>query len=249
MTASARSQTPPTPDTAVILAAGRGARLSPLTDKIPKCLLPIGRSTLIQLQVKHLRRAGIRRIVIVTGYHEEKVRKACGTAPIYILNRRYKSTNSLYSLWRARAHVRRGCLVLNSDVVFHPTLLRFLLESPHPDALLIDLRDTLGEEEMKAVVRDGWVRHLSKDIAPADAHGENLGLIKLSPEGGRRLMGVAHDAFSRGEYNLWVPQGIDRMLGSHPFRAIPTQGLPWTEIDYLHDLHHARKTIYPLCRS
>lgn len=236
------------PTTAIILAAGKGGRLAPLTNEIPKCLLQIGKTTIIQFQIKKLEQVGINNIVIVTGYHEEKVRRTCGADFTYIYNKNFATTNSLYSLHLAREYAGKGCLVLNSDVIFHFDLIKKLLDSDFPDAIIVDFRENLGEEEMKVIASGSHLHKISKDISPPQAQGENLGIVKLSSKGAGLLMKIAEREFKNGNKNLWVPQGIDRMLPRYPFYVVPTNNLPWIEIDYVHDLERARKDIYPLCK-
>jgi len=234
---------------AVILAAGRGARLAPLTNDIPKCLLPIGRTTIIEFQIRQLRTIGFTDITIVTGYHQEKVVRACGKKNIhYIHNKDYAVTNSLYSLYMAREAIKEGGYVFNSDVVFHLDILKDLVSSPYENAIVGDFRKNLGEEEMKIVARGHRLSKISKDIAPDRAHGENLGLVKLSPAGAKALIHAAEKEIQKSSLNLWVPQGIALILPRIPFYVIPTHSRPWIEIDYIHDLEKAKKEIYPLCR-
>lgn len=234
--------------TAIILAAGRGARLAPLTNDIPKCLLKIGTTTIIQFQIKMLRKFEIDEIVIVTGYKEEKVREICGSKLLYIFNDNYATTNSLYSFYLAREHTVNGCIVLNSDVIFHEHLFANFLNSPYNDAIIVDYREGLGEEEMKVIVSQNKLQKISKDIAPWEAQGENVGIVKLSSKGAEKLIKAAEIEIKKGNKNLWLPQGIDKIIASHPFYATSTNNLPWIEIDYFHDLERAKKEIYPLCR-
>ncbi|MBN1868493.1 phosphocholine cytidylyltransferase family protein [Candidatus Sumerlaeota bacterium] len=233
---------------AVILAAGQGKRLLPLTDNRPKCLLPLGESTFIEFQLDSLRRAGVGEVAIVTGYCADQVRGHCGSSCTYFQNNEFDSTNSLYSFMLAAEFAREGCLVLNSDVVFHPEILRRLLDAPTGNTLLVDFAATLAEEEMK-VVCDGQSRitAISKSIPAAEADGENLGMIRMDATGAQAVLGAAHEAARAGERRLWAPQGVARVLDTVPFYALGIEGLPWTEVDFPDDLTHAQEDVYPLC--
>ena len=163
---------------ALILAAGQGRRLLPLTEDRPKCLLALGERNFIEFQIDALRRAGVSDIGIVTGFYSEDVRKACGPERRYFHNADFETTNSLYSFMQAGDYVNQGCLLFNSDVVFHPALLDLLLNDPLPNVLLADFDAKLGEEEMKIVCDEKRrVIEISKDIAPWEAQAENLGLL------------------------------------------------------------------------
>src|SRR3954471_23494577 len=145
----------------IILAAGRGSRLNGTAGDKPKCLVRAGGMTLLERQVRALRRAGIDDIVVVVGCQADRVRQSCGAGVQYVENSRFAETNSLFSLWTARALLYEGFVVLNCDVLFHPVLLEELLATDHDAALLIDYRaegqSPYGDEEMKVKVRDGRV--------------------------------------------------------------------------------------------
>jgi len=240
------SSPPERPGRAIILIAGGGGRLRPLTDHQPKGLLEVGGRALVEHQIACLRWAGIEAIALVTGHGAAHVRARCGDAVSYIHNERFRETNSLYSAALAADFGRGGCLILNSDVLFHPALLERLLAAPWPDAILVDRASRLGEEEMKVVTApDGRVRRISKAIDPAQAHGENLGIVRLGPTGAGLYFDLAVEAAERGEWNHWVPYAIDRLCSTHPFHAVATDGLPWIEIDYPADLAAAREEVYP----
>jgi L-glutamine-phosphate cytidylyltransferase len=122
---------------AIILAAGNGSRLRPLTNDRPKCLLDVDGRPLIDHQREALRRYGVTDILVVVGYHGDRIRQHLGGTARYIENVRFGLTNSLYSLWLARDELRTGALVLNSDVLAPPRLFERLLRSPAPDAVLV----------------------------------------------------------------------------------------------------------------
>src|SRR5688500_5275155 len=161
----------------VILAAGKGSRLNGTAGDKPKCLVKAGHLTLIERQIQTLDRAGIDDVVVVTGCQAPLVREVCGPDVTYVENTRFSETNSLYSLWTARALLYEGFVVLNCDVLFHPALLDGLLVAHMDAALLIDYREPgdapLGDEEMKVHVRGGRVVDFSKTLGPAEADGEN----------------------------------------------------------------------------
>src|SRR3954471_12220716 len=122
------------PMRAVILAAGRGGRLTGVTGLHPKCLARLGAWTLLERQIHALRDSGIRHITVVTGYEAEAVRQLVGNGVDFVHNERYASTNSLASLWLVRSMLADGFIVLNCDVLFHRQLLVDLLTARYEDA-------------------------------------------------------------------------------------------------------------------
>jgi L-glutamine-phosphate cytidylyltransferase len=118
--------------TALLLAAGLGSRLAPLTDTMPKCLVEVSGVPIIERLVRALDAHGIERLVIVTGYRAEMIRdylgeSFAGIAVEYIESPLFATTNTLYSLWLARQAIDEPFLLVESDVVFDEPLLAPLL--------------------------------------------------------------------------------------------------------------------------
>src|SRR5690348_14782141 len=111
---------------AIILAAGKGLRLNGSSGGRPKCLIEIGGASLIERQIWSMRNIGISDVTVVVGFQADSVRDVCGGSVRYVFNDIFDRTNSLYSLWLAREAMAGGVVVLNSDVLFHPQLLRDL---------------------------------------------------------------------------------------------------------------------------
>jgi L-glutamine-phosphate cytidylyltransferase len=237
----------------VILAAGKGSRLNGNSPESPKCLTQLGDETLIERQIRLLRGAGIDDLVIVVGCQADRVRRACGHGITYVENVRYAQTNSLYSLWMARPLLFQGFVVLNCDVLFHPALLTDLLSSRHENALLLGYREAseppYGDEEMKVKVRDGRVVDMSKEMDPAEADGENLGVVKFGARGAAALVEIMDGLVSQGRLRDWAPRAFAAFAQQHPLHAIGTRGLPWIEIDFPDDYRRAVREVLPLIET
>jgi choline kinase len=233
----------------VILAAGRGSRLNGTAGDKPKCLVRAGGMTLLERQVLALRAAGVDDIVVVVGCQADRVRQSCGSAVRYVENSRFAETNSLFSLWTARALLYEGFVVLNCDVLFHPALLDELLSTHHDAALLIDYRREgqapYGDEEMKVKVRDGFVVEMSKTMDPTEADGENLGIVKFGPQSAPALVGILDRIVAEGRVKDWAPKAFSEFAQTHPLHAIGTDGRPWIEIDFPEDFQRALRDVLP----
>jgi len=230
---------------AIILAAGESKRMISLTANLPKCLLKIGEKPIIQYQIASLHHYGLDEIVMVTGFCEDKVKAACGDRIRYITNHRFAETNSIYSLWLAKEEAYEGFVVLNSDVLFHPLILGKLLESHYPDALTMSKQEDMGEEEMKVKVNSDRVIDISKEIAPHQADGENVGMVKFSPYGAKILFEKMDELISQGIVNKWVPFAFQQIASYHHLYAVDIGNLPWIEIDFVEDYERAKEVIYP----
>jgi choline kinase len=233
----------------IILAAGKGSRLNGTAGDLPKCLLRIGGTTLVERQIETLRSVGINDIAVVVGWQEDLVRRICGCDVGYVENTRFAQTNSLYSLWLARPLLTEGFVVMNCDVLFHPRLLEDLVTSPHADALLIAYQEDdaapLGEEEMKVKVRRGRVVDISKTLPPEEADGENLGVVKFGASGAGLLASFLNAHIAAGGLRDWAPSAFADFARVRPLHAIGTRGYPWTEIDFPEDYQHAVDDILP----
>lgn len=233
----------------VILAAGKGSRLNGTAGDKPKCLVEAGGITLLERQIQTLEQAGIDDIVVVVGCQADRVRAACGSRATYVENRRFSETNSLYSLWTARALLYQGFVVLNCDVLFHPRLLDDLLATHKDAALLIDYRrpgdPALGDEEMKVKVRSGLVVDMSKTMPPADADGENVGIVKFGPKGAPHLVSILDRLVAEGGLRDWAPKAFREFAQDRPLHAVSTGDRPWIEIDFPEDYQRAVREILP----
>jgi L-glutamine-phosphate cytidylyltransferase len=233
----------------IILAAGKGSRLNGTAGEAPKCLVTAGGQTLVERQIRALRAAGIDDITVVVGCQADRVRRACGNGVTYVENARYAVTNSMYSLWMARPLLYEGFVVLNCDVLFHPALLSDLLTARHQNALLLAYREAdqppFGDEEMKVKVRCGRVVDMSKTMDPAEADGENLGIVKFGPEGAAVLVAIMDRLVAAGGLRDWAPRAFAAFARTHPLHAIGTRGYPWIEIDFPEDYQRALRDVLP----
>lgn len=230
---------------AIILAAGQGSRLRPLTDDRPKCLLEVGGRTLIARQIEALGRAGITDVVAVLGYRGDQVRRLAGPNVRYIENAEYTHTNSLFSLWLAREELASGAMIVNSDVLALPRLFARLIDAAEPDAVLVDPGEHFEAEDMKVTIADGRVVDFGKDLPTDRSHAHNVGVAKFDPEGAKRLVACLERLVVSGHANAWTTVAYREFARERPLAAILTEGMPWIEIDFAEDLTRARSETEP----
>jgi len=233
----------------IVLAAGRGSRLNGTAANRPKCLVEVGGQTLVERQIHALANAGIEDVAVVIGCDAEAVRARCGDRVTYVENPQFAQTNSLYSLWMARALLYEGFVVLNCDVIFPAVLLDGLLASSHDAALLVAHHDAsqppFGDEEMKVRIRAGRVVEMSKTMRPADADAENLGVVKFGPKSAPRLIEIMDGIVAAGGRRDWAPKAFGAFAAESPLYAIGTRGYPWIEIDFPEDYQRAVREVLP----
>lgn len=232
---------------AIILAAGQGRRLLPYTKDRPKCLLEVGGKSILEHQVEALHAQGIDRITVVTGYLGHRVQDVLGSRAQYVENTQYITTSSMYSLWLARAAATAGCIILNSDVLFHVNILQALLASPQPDALAVDFDAVMAEEETKVRVAGERVQALSKSLPAGD--GENVGMLKFSAAGSHALFREIENLLAQNHHLAMVPFAVNALVADFFVAAVPVHGWPWMEIDFPEDYQRACEVIYPAIRD
>ena len=235
---------------AVILSAGFGSRIRPLTDNNPKTLLSVGGITILERMLTSIQSCGIDEIVVVVGYQHERIETfVCNKFPElnvrFVVNNRYGETNTGYSLMLAEEFMAGSSFVkFDGDVVFDEEVLRRLLASTEENCLCIDRNIQLESEEVK-VVLDSDIRiiRVGKDIAPSDAIGESIGIEKISGYIGTLLFAELR-AMMRSEENLqeYYEGAYERLIKRGvAFHAVDITGLKWTEIDTRQDFETAER--------
>jgi choline kinase len=123
--------------------------------------------------------------------------------------------------------------------------LRRLLHSPHADALAVEQRHRFDAEQMKVALNGDRVVKMSKTLPTEEAHAENLGVIKVSAAGAEVLFSSMEEILGNGGERQFAPYAFSAIAPDYPLHAVPVDGLPWTEIDFVEDLIHARETVWP----
>lgn len=242
---------------AVILAAGIGWRMGGGPKHPPKCLLRFGGKTLLQRHLELLEYCGVDEVVIGVGYRAEDVHAELAALdtelPVETLfNDNYERGN-IVTLWVLREELRRGgdVLLMDADVLYDHRLLRRLLASRHANCFLLDRDLEPGEEPVKVCVRGGRLVEFRKRVAADlayDFHGESVGFFRLSAEWAGRLAALAEDYVRRGRTDELYDEALRDLLlsdGGASFGFEDITGLPWIEIDFPQDVHHAQSAIVP----
>jgi choline kinase len=238
--------------TAVILAAGVARRLAPLTDHTQKSLLLVGGRPILARMLQALDAVGVRRVEIVVGHCADQVMALTGSPPPamtvrHIFNHAYPKGSAL-SLHVAADAIRQGpTLIMDADVVFPRVVLSRLIESEAPNALLRDRGFADTGEEVKIYTRRGRVVALGKKVVPEawDEMGEGVGFFKCGPEAGRELVGRLEQVIAESSGLAEYEDALHLLVSRHRVEAVDVTGLPWTEVDFVEDLHRARAEVLP----
>jgi choline kinase len=166
----------------VILAAGAGSRLKPLTDHVPKCLLKVGVKSILEMTIENLLATNNSEIIIVTGYLENKIREFIRERfrhlqITYIYNELYASTNNIYSLWLAKDEVLgNDMMMLDSDIVFDERIISKLQNSGYKNCLALKRHEVHDEEIKVKTDAHGCVIEIGKEVNVSQAEGESIGI-------------------------------------------------------------------------
>jgi HAD superfamily hydrolase (TIGR01450 family) len=235
---------------AIILAAGIGSRLRPLTEYKPKTLVEVDGKPILGHTIDALLKNDVRDIVIVCGYLAQTIRDYCeraypGNAFTFIENTEYDSTNNLYSLYLARKHLTEDIIVMNGDLVFDASIIK-KLKTEKTSSVAVDVGRYI-EESMKIIVEGGTVRHISKKITPEDAYGCSIDIYKFIKSDAKALVAELERTIAGGNRMEWTEVGLDRLFASQKIKArpCPIDSARWFEIDNLEDLHYAETLFNP----
>lgn len=229
----------------VILAAGRGTRLKPLTDEIPKCLVPVNNKPLLEHQVDlFLSEERILQIIIIIGYRADLVKKFIRETYkndrkiVLIENQDYLNTNNMYSLFLARDHIKEKFLFINGDVIIEPKIFESFLSFYYDDAIAVDIGQYY-EESMKVVQQGEFLVDISKKINKEEALGNSIDFYKFSQTGKQILFSKMEEIIvKRKNVNLWTELALQELLNDSTLKMKPfdIKGKKWIEIDDFEDL-------------
>jgi choline kinase len=228
---------------AIILSAGKGSRLLPLTADCPKCLIQLSGKSLLDWQLDALQAAGVRDIVVVTGFRDDLVHAVAARRGVRTLfNPFYHVADNLGSVWMARAELDRDTLLLNGDTLVSRRLLdRVLLAQIGPIAVTVDEKQSYDADDMK-VLRDGdRLLRIGKALETGRYNAESIGLLAFRGAGARTFAAQV-DAMMRWPDGTrrWYLRVIDQLaLDGADIRVVPITGEQWQEVDFPDDVEKA----------
>jgi len=235
---------------AIILAAGAGSRIKPLTDNLPKCLLKVGDKTILEMMVSIIQECGITEFIFVVGYLKEQIIdflkiRFPNLNAIFVTNDKYSETNTGYSLLLAKDFIHDSDFIkIDADVVFDKEILKKLIDCHHANCLCIDKNVNLDTEEIKVTVdNNNMIIKANKTVNPKDAIGESIGIEKISKETAtllfKELEIMMQDKQNHQEY---YERAYERLMEKNvPFHALDISRSKWIEIDTFEDLNKGIK--------
>lgn len=242
---------------AIILAAGRGNRLREKNpDGRPKCLLEFGGRSLLSRQLAILADCGVRRVELVLGFEADRIIEHVGRLArrpdvSFSWNDRYLE-GSVISLETAKNTLRAGSdtLVLDADVLFHPHILKRLVNTNHPNCFLLDRDFEAGHEPVKIAVGEGRILDFGKQLEPdllVDTLGESVGFFRFDGQTSADLARRCADYDRGGRGDAPHEDVLRDLVRERPglCQVEDITGLPWLEIDFPEDVERASREVLP----
>jgi choline kinase len=235
---------------AVILSAGQGKRLLPLTADRPKCILTIQGRSLIEWQIDELAKCGIDEVTVVLGYRAGKVERILsmryGSHRVRtIYNAAYAVSDNLVSCWVAHDEMDADFVLLNGDTLFEADVVKCLLETrDRPVTVVVSHKSDYDEDDMKVELDGCRLVKIGKDLLPDQVDGESIGMILFRDQGPMLFRNAIEKALNNpSAHTKWYLSVIDEMARTMPVWTCSTKGLRWCEVDYPADLKQAELVV------
>lgn len=233
--------------TALLLAAGTGSRLFPLTQNSPKCLTLVNEKSILERLVSVLKKQGFKRLVIVTGYLENCIREFLGTKSgnmtiEYIYSPLYKTTNNIYSLWMARNIINEPFMLIESDLVFDRSQLDNMI---FPDRIAVarirpwmnGTTVSINQVQRVKSYHDETTNQILED------RYKTVNIYSFSLPTWQSIVKRLNQHIAAGIVNTYYESVFGEMVadGSLSLKAVPFNNKLWYEIDTIDDLAEAEK--------
>ena len=239
---------------AIILSAGQGKRLMPLTADRPKCILPIMGQTLIEWQIDELAKCGIDQVTVVVGYRAGKVEEILRSRYDHnrvrtVYNEAYAVSDNLVSCWTVHDEMDEEFILLNGDTLFEAAVLQRLLEiNDHSVTVTINQKSSYDADDMKVELEGCRLIKIGKDLVPDKVHGESIGMIMFRDQGPMLFRDAIEKSLNDPTaQKKWYLSVIDDLARKFPVWTCSINNLKWCEVDYPADIKQAEKVVAVCC--
>lgn len=231
--------------TALLLAAGTGSRLFPLTQNSPKCLTLVSDKSILERLVTNLKSQGFKRLIIVTGHKKECImdylgEKSGDISIEYIHSPLYKTTNNIYSLWMARNIINEPFVLFESDLVMNSTLLDDMV---YPDRMAVAHMQPWLNGTTVSVNKANIVTKFQKGTTDSysDIRYKTVNIYSFSLLSWRAIVKRLNQYIDVGNVNCYYETVFSEMIDnkSLAFESVSFDHKPWYEIDTIKDLAKA----------
>ena len=235
---------------AIILSAGQGRRLLPLTALQPKAAVAVGTRSVLEWQLREIGRCKIEEVIVVTGFGADHI-DAIVERQQYVKARTFynpffASCDNLGTCWVAQHEMTAPFMIINGDTLFEAAILQRLLADRNnaPVCLVTDSKADYDDDDMKVIADDGLLRRVGKTIEPAKVNAESIGMMTFDERGAQRFRDILNERMRADSgVRQWYLSVIDQLADEEIVKTCPIDGLSWCEIDDPDDLDHAANVV------
>lgn len=235
---------------AIILSAGQGRRLMPLTSNMPKCCLPLHGISILEWQLSQIALCDIDEVVVVTGFEHEMVDSIVNQVKginVYTLhNPMFAHTDNLGTCWEARSEMDNPFVLMNGDTLFEAAVLQRLLacETGYPITLASDSKPHFDLDDMKIISDGDRLLKVSKQLDSSLVDGESIGLMVFDQTGANAFTEKLEEMMDKEDaLKLWYLSAIDQLASLGIAGICPINGLSWCEVDDAADFKAASDVV------
>lgn len=226
---------------ALLMAAGKGTRISRYIEGRPKCTVPIGDTTLIEYTIKELYKRGITEIAMVLGYQSDVIKEVLKDYDItYFYNYFYDVTNSIASAWFAKEFITGDMLLMNADVYLEPDIFDEVLAEQRSPVLFSD-GSRKEEADYKFYYEGNELIKYGKELQGEDISGEYIGIAKIKAEFINQFIGKLSELIAEGKHSMWWEDVLYSFVDESSIYVRDIQGMFWAEVDYIEDYERILK--------
>lgn len=225
---------------AILLCAGIGSRLRPITNNKPKCLLNINGKSLLELALDGLTtQCKVQNIIVATGYMSDTVDAAISLKGVTVVhNSEYETTNNMYTLNLALDKVPLGSdlIIMNGDIYLESHIYELInKEAEKNESFITCQKSAYDSESMKIIEQDGRVTHLSKGVTESEYTALSMDTYYMNVETVSKMrIEIAKQLET--SVNMWTEVALANILSSDNIKPLFVPDiLTWKEIDNLED--------------
>jgi choline kinase len=235
---------------AIILSAGQGRRLMPLTSNMPKCCLPLHGISILEWQLRQIAQCDIDEVVVVTGFEHEMVDSIVnhvkGIKVCTLHNPMFAHTDNLGTCWEARTEMEDPFVLMNGDTLFEAAILQRLLacEAGYQVTLASDTKPHFDLDDMKIISDGDRLLKVSKQLDISLVDGESIGLMIFNQAGADAFTEKLEEMMDKeNALKLWYLSAIDQLASQGIAGICPIDGLSWCEVDDAADFKAAADVV------
>ncbi|HID43668.1 MAG TPA: phosphocholine cytidylyltransferase family protein [Archaeoglobaceae archaeon] len=234
---------------AIILAAGVGRRLRPLTNIIPKSLIKIGKKEILAYQIDYLKEYNVDNFVIATGLFHQKVEQFIrNNYPdinvLFVYNPIYKKTNYIYTLWLTKDYVNDDIVLLHGDLIFDKKIVKKLVDAKR-SVVVVSKESETNEKDFKALVVNNRVIKIDVNI-----YGKNvfscMPMYKLKKDDIKLWFMEIKKFIKREKVNCYAEEALNNITSKIRLYPLYFKNELCMEIDTMEDIKIAKNY---LCKN